>query len=138
MSEITRRGRLDGRQRNRLKGLLNMMYKPSELSEEIGFSQNQVYMVYVPLGCPHDRDEHNHIWINGKLFREWYIENYQKPKVSKDQAFCLTCKKPVKMHNPELKEKDGLTYWLCDCPNCGRRLSRIVTQKRAWKDDKQG
>lgn len=133
MAEIIRQGRLDGRQRNRLKSLLNMKYKPSELGEEIGFSANQVYMVYVPFGCPHVRDEKNRIWINGKLFREWYIENYQKPKVGKDQAFCLTCKKPVNMHNPELKKKEGLTYWVCECPECGRKLSRIVSQVRTWK-----
>ena len=65
---ILLRGRLNGQQRLRLKTLLNMMYKPSELAEEIGFNQNQVYMVYIPAGCPHERDEKGHIWINGKLF----------------------------------------------------------------------
>jgi len=39
------KGRLDGRQRNKLKGLLNMMYSPSELAEQIGIDKNQIYRV---------------------------------------------------------------------------------------------
>jgi len=64
--EIILAGRLNGIQRNRLKRLLDMMYKPSELAEEVGFSLQQVYRVYVPGGCPVERDSRNHIWINGK------------------------------------------------------------------------
>lgn len=70
------RGRLKGFQRMRLRKLLDMMYLPSELAEEIGFHVQQVYRVYVPLGCPHDRDAKNHLWINGKAFAEWYGEKY--------------------------------------------------------------
>ena len=36
MAEAILKGRLDGRQRNRLKGLFDMMYTPRELAEEIG------------------------------------------------------------------------------------------------------
>ncbi len=57
-SNIILQGRLDGRQRNRLKRLLDMMYSPKELSEEIGVNKEQIYRVYVPLGCPHERDIH--------------------------------------------------------------------------------
>ncbi|KAA3646163.1 MAG: hypothetical protein DWQ07_08025 [Chloroflexi bacterium] len=129
--EIILKGRLDGRQRNRLKSLLNMMYKPSELAEEVGFSIDQVYRVYVPLGCPHERDERNHIWINGQLFREWFEDVYKKRKLASNEAFCLTCKMSVEMRNPERKKTgDGLVYVLCDCPNCGRRLAKIIDQKK--------
>ena len=50
--EIELKGRLDGRQRNRLKSLLNMKYRPREIAEEVGFSVHQVYRVYIPLECP--------------------------------------------------------------------------------------
>ena len=66
LTEIIRQGKLNGKQRNRLKSLLDMMYRPSELSEEIGITRNQIYRVYIPLGCPHIQDEHNHYWVNGK------------------------------------------------------------------------
>ena len=129
------RGRLNGAQRNRLKSLLDMLYRPSELAEEIGFNQNQVYRVYVDLGCPHERDIHNHIWINGVLFRDWYKREYKKSTLKSGQAFCKTCAKAVKMRNPVLNEtKDGLVYFLCECPYCGRRIGRIKTQKGRGND----
>jgi hypothetical protein len=66
------RGRLDGKQRNHLKRLLDMLYKPRELAQELGINIDQVYLVYIPLGCPHRRDGKRYIEINGKEFREWY------------------------------------------------------------------
>jgi len=72
--EMHLKGRLNGSQRMRLIKLLDMLYKPSELAEEVGFTRRQVYRVYIPSGCPHTRDEKRYIWINGKAFREWYEE----------------------------------------------------------------
>jgi hypothetical protein len=132
--EILLAGRLNGIQRNRLKRLLNMMYKPRELAEEVGFSLQQVYRVYVPGGCPVERDNRNHIWINGEQFRDWYKVNYQKRSMKGSEAFCLTCKKAVEMQNKERREKDGLDYYVCDCPVCGRRLARIVNQRKRGND----
>lgn len=126
------RGRLNGAQRLRLGSLLNMMYRPSELAEEIGFSKRQVYKVYVPLGCPHERDKHNHIWINGEAFCRWYEETYPKVNMGDNEAFCLTCKQPVEMVEPEEQRKGGMVYLVSACPDCGRRLARIV---RSGKDD---
>lgn len=123
---ILLRGRLDGRQRTRLIKLLDMMYSPAELAQEIGFSVRQVYRVYIPAGCPHERDHLRRIWINGKTFREWVSEIYKKRELLPNEAFCLSCKKAVKMANPERKQEGRLIYYLCDCPNCGRKLARIV------------
>ena len=107
-----------------------MMYKPSELAEEIGIDKNQIYRVYIPLGCPHERDQYKHFWINGKAFSEWYEATYKKLKLKPDEAYCKTCNKAVKIINPERKEKNGLIYTLSNCPNCNRKLTRIITQKR--------
>lgn len=129
--EIVLAGRLDGRQRNRIKGLLNMMYSPRELAEEIGINVNKIYMVYVPGGCPHERDNKRHIWINGKIFRTWFGEIYAKRTLGKGETFCLTCKKAVLIVEPERKQNGGLIYDLSHCPNCGRKLTRIVDHKKA-------
>jgi hypothetical protein len=131
--EILLRGRLNGRQKQRLDTLLDMMYRPSELAEEIGFAVRQVYRVYIPAGCPHERDEQRHIWINGKAFREWALDVYKKCKLASDEAFCLTCRQPVKMIDPIQQRKGRLLYVLCDCPKCGRRLTRIVGRK--WRSE---
>jgi hypothetical protein len=122
------RGRLDGDQKNRLARLLDMLYSPSELAEEIGFSTRQIYRVYIPAGLPCQKDEKNRLWINGKVFRNWIKEAYQKQELGPHDAFCLTCKQVVKMVNPERKQEGRLFYYLCDCPKCGRKLARIITR----------
>ena len=125
------RGRLNGSQRMRLGKLLDMLYKPSELALEVGFTVRQVYRVYIPLGCPCDRAP-GRVWINGKAFAEWYEATYPKQTLLKDEAFCLTCRKAVKMDLFVSRKKQGrLYYWLCTCPVCGRRLSRIIDRDKS-------
>lgn len=127
------RGRLNGAQKNRLRKLFDMMYRPGELAEEIGFDVRLVYQVYVPNGCPHERDKKNHIWINGKAFQAWIESTYIKRRLNPDQGYCRTCDKGVKLVNPVLKTtKLGDTdYIIGDCPYCGRRgIPRIVRNRR--------
>ena len=71
-------GKLSGRQRLRLPTLLDMLYTPSELASEVGFTVRQVYRVYVPMGCPVIRDNKGRLFINGKLFSQWYFSQYKK------------------------------------------------------------
>lgn len=134
LSVIMLKGRLDGNQRNRLAKLLDMMYTPKEIADEIGFSVRQVYRVYIPAGCPCQRDLINHVWINGKAFRNWVNDFYQKRELGLNEAFCLTCKQAVTMVNPERVQDGRLIYYLCNCPRCGRKLARIVTRGSCSND----
>ena len=136
-AEILLQGRLDGSQKNKLVNLLDMMYMPSELAEEVGFNKRQIYRVYVPAGCPHEKDEKGRLWINGKDFRDWATEVYKKQNLGENEAFCLTCKRPVRMVKPERKQQGRLVYYLCECPECGRKLSRII-ERGKLKNDYQG
>lgn len=126
------RGRLDGAQKNRMRKLFDMMYRPSELAEEIGFNVRQVYRVYIPNGLPHERDDRRHIWINGFEFKQWIEDTYKKTRLKPDQGYCRTCNKAVKLVNAEIKTtKTGDTdYLLGVCPYCGRRIPRIITNRR--------
>lgn len=135
-AEFLLKGRLNGSQRNRVKGLLNMLYTPKELSEEIGIYQDQFYRVYVPLGCPFSRDSQGHYLINGKNFKRWYEENYQKRTLEKGQAYCVSCKKIIVVSNPERKQNGNLVYDCYICPNCGKKVVRFVDAKRK-KNDQQ-
>jgi hypothetical protein len=126
------RGRLSGSQRMRLGGLLDMLYKPSELAQEIDFSVRQVYRVYIPLGCPCDRVS-GRVWINGKMFAEWYETTYPRQTLKENEAFCLTCKKAVSMLDAKRKNKGRLHYWVCNCPHCGRKISRILDKEKRSK-----
>lgn len=127
-SVILLKGRLDGDQRNRLVKLLDMLYTPSELAQEIGFTVRQVYRVYIPTGCPFQKDSKRRLWINGRVFREWVQEVYKKIDLTPEEAFCLSCKQAVKMVEPTRKQEGRLFYFLCRCPNCGRLLARIITR----------
>jgi hypothetical protein len=88
--EIILQGRLNGKQRYKVNQLLDMLYSPKELADEIGVHTDQIYRVYVPLGCPSERDEKNHIFINGKAFAEWYGKQYAKLKLAQDETFSNT------------------------------------------------
>lgn len=134
MNEMILKGRLDGIQRNRLKSLFDMMYTTRELAEEIGISIDQIYYVYVPLGCPSERDNLNHILINGKAFAEWYSKVYVKLRLKNNETFCKTCKKGVAIHEPKERRKGSLVYVLSICPNCGRGLTKIISAKRGLND----
>jgi len=128
------RGRLDGMQRNRLKGLFDMLYSPRELADEIGINKDQIYIVYIPFGCSHERDDRNHILINGKEFADWYSRVYKKIRLRQNETFCKTCQKPVKFFKPKKTSKGQLIYILSRCPNCGRKLTRIIENSRVVND----
>ena len=132
--KILLRGRLNGRQLARLDRLLDMMYRPSELARELDLNPRQFYRAYIPLGCPHERDEKGRIWINGASFRDWARHVYRKGSLGDNEAFCLTCKRPVPIEAPERRSKGNLTYLLSTCPFCGRRLTRIIELRRRSRD----
>ena len=129
MSGKVYRGRLSRYQSARLGRLLNMMYKPSEIANEIGFDTRQFYTIYIPLGLPHEKDPRNRIWINGIVFKDWINGLYTKEKMEKDKAYCLSCKNPVQIENPKWLEKSGVFYLVCKCPICGRKLAKITDRK---------
>lgn len=131
------KGRLNGKQRSKLNRLWDMLYSPKELAHEIGMNHEQIYRVYIPLGCPHERDGKSHILINGKAFCDWYKANYTKPIVTDNETFCIACQKPVKITNPIHKQKGELSYILCNCPNCGRTLSKITANTRGKNDQQE-
>lgn len=134
MSEIILKGRLDGKQRNKLNRLFDMFYTPKELAHEIGTHIDQVYDVYIPFGCPHERDAKSHILINGKTFAGWYGTVYAKLSLNQDETFCKSCKKGVKIFQPKETTKGGLVYLLSVCPVCGRKLTKIISSKGRAND----
>ncbi|MDP8267129.1 MAG: hypothetical protein P9L97_00245 [Candidatus Tenebribacter davisii] len=136
-NEIILKGRLNGSQRNKVKRLLNMLYTPLELSEEIGVSKQQIYRVYIPLGCPYTKDRIGHILINGKDFKAWVIDIYKNKKLNANQAYCVSCKKIVKIIDPKINNKGNLIYQQSECPLCGNNVTRIISCKRKG-NDKQG
>lgn len=113
----------------RLSRILNMMYKPGELAEEIGVTQDTIYRSYLPAGMPHTRDAAG-VWIPGPAFVAWARETISKKKNQRaglppDHAWCMTCNKSVRLINPKVKVINRYIELLqSPCPSCRTIVNR--------------
>jgi len=108
-------------------GLLPMLYKPSELANELQIPERTL-RDWLEAGAPHQRDASQHIWINGQDFRHW-VDEKRKPKQAlkllDHQAYCLRCKTAVELQKPERYAIKGkLVNIKGTCPNCGCTINR--------------
>lgn len=121
----------------KLGRLMNMMYKPSEIAEEIGVTNDTVYRSYLPAGLPHTRDAQGRIWIHGLAFVAWARETISKRKKKRHglpdgSAWCLKCGRAVEMLNPKLKEVNRYLQLLqATCPNCGKTIHRAQARRHS-------
>ena len=112
----------------RAQGLLDMMYKPSELAAELGLSLSTVYRRLIPAGLPHHRDHAKHIWIRGCEVQPW-IRQWKPPHhqpLGPNEAYCVKCRRgvtPVKARRQELRLSARL---VATCPVCGQPVYRGV------------
>lgn len=117
----------------KLGRLLNMMYKPAEIAEELGLNSDTIYRSYLPAGLPHTRDEKGDIWIHGPAFVAWARETVSKKKSARaglpDQhAWCMKCNRPVLMVKPKIVFQNRYMEILQSrCPDC----KTIVNRARA-------
>ncbi len=111
----------------RAPGLLPMQYKARELAEELGI-HSRTLRDWLNQGAPHHRDRRGHLWVNGEEFAKWVEKNRRKPrriKLADDEAFCLSCKRPVKLVDPEIIPIKGLLINIRGkCPDCGCVINR--------------
>lgn len=114
----------------KLGRLLNMMYKPSEIAEEIDLAVDTIYRSYLPAGLPHLRDEEGNIWIHGPAFISWARETISKKKNQRaglpdNHAWCMKCNQAVALINPKTKEVNRYLELLqARCPQCGGVINR--------------
>lgn len=120
----------------KLGRLLNMMYKPSEIAEEIGVAQDTVYRSYLPAGLPHHRDARGNIWIHGPAFVSWARETISKKQsqragLPEGQAWCMKCNRAVQLHHPTIKTINRYIELLqAPCPDCNRTVNRARARQR--------
>jgi hypothetical protein len=112
--------------KRRARGLLDMLYKPSELAFELALPVSRIYALILA-GLPHQRDDMGRMWIPGPQAARWIL-NWHKPHhpIGTDQAFCLTCKKAVALLNPKRIECRGIVRLKSICPQCGCLVYRSV------------
>lgn len=115
----------------RLSRLIHMKYRPSEIADLLGVNVETVRRSYLQAGCPHERDEHGHIWIIGTSFRLWANEVIAERKrkkskpMAKNEGWCLKCNQRVKMIDPKVKPINHYLELLQSvCINCGSIVNR--------------
>jgi hypothetical protein len=108
-------------------GLLPMLYKASELADEIQIPERTL-RDWLKSGAPFQRDSSNRIWVNGQDFKQW-VQEKRKPKrtfkLLDNQAYCLHCKTAVELLNPKRHAIKGkLVNIMGACPQCGCTINR--------------
>ena len=119
----------------RLPRLLDMLYKPAEIADELNVSPDTVYRSYLPAGAPHERDEKGLIWVHGTTFRQWAKDLIAKKKkkrvpLPEGKAWCVRCKKPVDLINPKPKVVNRyLEILQASCPHCKGIVNRARSRQ---------
>jgi len=107
-----------------------MLYKPSEIAEEIGVSTNTIYRSYLPAGLPYIRDAKGNIWIHGPAFVAWAKETISKKKSERaglpdGTAWCMKCNQAVQLIDPKIKPVNRyLELMQARCPQCRTKINR--------------
>lgn len=121
----------------RLGRLLDMLYRPAEIAEEIGVSPDTICRSYIPAGMPYNRDGKGNIWIHGPAFVAWAKETAAKKKADRKglpdgQAWCMRCNQPVPMIEPTVRSFNRTVELLqSHCPHCGTLVNRGRARQHA-------
>jgi hypothetical protein len=112
-------------------GLLPMLYTPREICEELDIAESTL-RDWLQIDVPHQRDNRNHIWIDGKQFAAWVDSQRnarKKPShpLQAGEGFCMRCNTIVKIQNGKIHPVKGrLSHLKGKCPNCGGIVNRGI------------
>ena len=119
----------------RLGRLLDMMYRPSEIAEEIDVTVDTIYRSWLPAGLPHKRDSDGSIWIHGPVLVAWAKETIAQSKkksapLEEGHGWCMKCNQAVVMVSPTpIYSNRYIEIVQSVCPKCGIPVNRA--QKRS-------
>ncbi len=121
---LTREARL------RANGLLDMLYTPAELADELGLKQPEVYHKLLPAGLPHSKDDIGHVWLHGPEVAHWVRElKVERKPMAVDEAYCLRCRAVVPLVHPKRIQRGKFTLLQATCPTCGATINRGIKGK---------
>ncbi len=131
---------------HKLKRLLYMQYKPSEIGAELGVTDETIRRSYLPAGAPFSTDENGYIWIIGTDFYVWaqgYLTTRErKPKqpMEKDEGYCLKCHQVIRMQDAREKSRNGrgVINLSGKCPACGGIVNRMISGKTVQPPNGRG
>lgn len=114
----------------RALALLPMLCTVAEISQLMDVPDRTLRDWLAFHGAPHTRDKKQHIWINGTRFAEWVNnvrneKNKAKVVMAENEAYCLSCNRPVKIANPVKRPLKGRLILIKGrCPRCGSIINR--------------
>ncbi len=127
--------RLSQAQVARLRGLLDVLYKPGEIAEKLGVEVRTIYRSHIPAGAPVRRDEAGRMWIPGVAYRDWARDVLQRRRASQPKAmslaegYCVKCNRMVEMVDAHRREKvdrvRGIGMISGRCPVCRGKVNRF-------------
>ena len=111
----------------RAQGLLDMLYKPSELAAELGLPLSAIYRRLIPAGLPYHRDGSNRLWIRGSEVLPW-IKLWKRPsqRLGPDEGYCVKCRHVVALTGAHREEHPRGARLVATCPVCGQSVYRGV------------
>lgn len=114
----------------RVDHLLDMMYSPSELADELGLNPRSIYKRYIPAGMPNSKDSTGHVWLYGPDVAQWVKQEFQdkqdKKPMKADEAYCLKCRKAQPLIEPKRIRRGRFLLLQAACPVCGGTINRGV------------
>jgi hypothetical protein len=118
----------------KVRRLLDMMYKPSEIAEELEITTDTIYRSYLPAGAPCQKDSKGQVWIHGLSFANWarafVMSNARRKgtKMEDNQVYCMRCNQVVQPESLRMGRPNGhgVANVSGKCPNCGSRVNRFL------------
>lgn len=112
--------------------LLNMLYKPSEIAEELGVTTDTVLRSYIPAGLPCTKDDTRHLWIHGLTCAAWVRDmarqrRANRPKMPPGFGWCMKCNKAVEMPAALVTVRPATRHFeimQAPCPHCNSTVNR--------------
>ena len=128
-----RKPRMSRSQVGALRRLLHMEYKATELARELGCHRSTIYESYIPNGAPHRRDKLGHLWIVGTDFAAWAWTTIVRSKyeLQEGQAFCMHCRKPAEIQDPERSVSKSAILVRGRCSRCQLPVARFESPSEA-------
>ena len=128
---MTKNNLLSREARLRANGLLDMLYTPAELADELGIDQRDIYRRLLPAGIPCRKDKTGHIWLHGPEIAQWVQGLHAvRRSMGESEAYCLKCRSAVPLRKPVLVNRGKFNLLQATCPQCGTTVNRGVKGKR--------
>ena len=113
--------------RIRANALLDMLYSPSDLAEELRIDVRAIYEKLIPAGMPYTKDIAGHLWLHGPEVACWVrkLKSGHRP-LRDDEVYCLRCRAAVPLVKPKRVIQNSFAMLKAKCPRCGAKVNRGV------------